>query len=206
MTVLLTTTAAVKRQLAIGVNGTVNNVDDDLIDTYVAQASQMIQTECVRTFGTLVGTFYYDAAYPVAVNNLLYFDQDFLQVDSVSNGSNGTLDPSNYRLLPINFQPKYALQLLNKSTQVWVVGNDGYAQNAIVVMGTAGYCTPADRPADITNAATKLAAFLYETRDVEPTVQIANGFAVLPANAPSVVLRTIASYVRRVAYSEPSHA
>lgn len=206
MTVLLTTTAAVKRQLSIGSVGTVNNVDDDLIDSYVQQASQLIQTECMRTFGTLVETAYYDAGYPVAYNNVLYFDHDMLAVDSVSNGSNGTIDAANYRLLPVHASPKYALQLLVSSQLVWQVGNNGYAQNAIVVTGTAGYCTPADRPADITLAATKLAAFLYQNRDNDgSTVQIADGATVIPAEAPTFVLRTISKYVRKVAWSEPTN-
>jgi len=208
VTVLLTTTDAVKQQLNIGQNGTLNTVDDPLISVYVEEASQLIQTECMRTFGTLVDTYLYDAAYPVVNNNILYFSQDFLQVDSISNGASGTLDPSAYRLLPVNpnTNPKYALQLLVSSNLVWQVGNNGFAQNAIVVQGTAGYCTPADRPADVTLAATKLAAWLYQNRDNDgSTVQIADGATVIPANAPTFVLRTISKYVRRVAWSEPTN-
>lgn len=207
MTADYTTGSLVKRQLGLLVQGTNNTVDDDLIDIYVTEASQMIATECMRQFSETVGTLFYDATYPVVDNNILYFDQDWLGIDAVSNGANGTLNPSNYRLLPINFTPKYGLQLLNKSTQAWVVGNDGFAQNAICIIGTTGYCLSANRPADITLAATKLAAWLYQNRDNDgSTVQIADGAIAIPANAPTFVLRTIQKYVRRVAYSEPSHA
>ena len=199
------TVAMVKRQLGIGVTGTINTVDDDLIAVYVTEASQLIATECMRPFSETVDTLFYDAAYPVVNNNILYFDQDFLGVDAVWNGANGTLNPSFYRLLPPNFSPKYGLQLLVKSNAVWVVGNDGFAQNAIGVAGTTGYCLSANRPADITLAATKLAAWLYQTRDSDgSTVQIATGAIAIPANAPTFVLRTISKYVRRVAYSEAS--
>lgn len=203
----LTTTNLVKRQLNIGVQGTANVFDDDLISLYVTQASQMIETETSRVFSPTVGTRYYDARYPVISQRTLYFDQDYLGIDALSNGVNGTLDPAKYRLLPLHFLPKYAVQLLPKSNMYWQVGNDGYVQNAIVVIGTAGYCTESARPADITLAATKLAAFLYQTRDQDgSSVQMADGSTLIPAQAPTFVLRTISKYVRRIAYSEAAHA
>lgn len=201
-----TTLAAVKSQIGIGRNGTANNVDDDLISLYVTQASQMIDTECMRSFSGTVGTLFYDAAYPVVENNILYFNQDWLGVDAISNGTNGTINPANYRLLPPQTSPKYGLQLLNKAGLTWQVGNDGYVQNAICVIGTTGYCTDTNRPADITLAATKLAAWLYQNRDNDgSTVQIADGAIAIPASAPTFVLRTISKYVRRVAYSEAGY-
>ena len=201
-----TTLAAVKQQLNIGQNGTLNTVDDSLISVYVTEASQMIATETLRDFAETVGTLFYDTTYPVTTNNILYFDQDWIGVDAISNGANGTINAANYRLLPPNFTPKYGLQLLVKSNLVWQVGNDGFAQNAICVIGTQGYCLSANRPADITLAATKLAAWLYQNRDNDgSTVQVADGSIAIPANAPTFVLRTINKYVRRTAYSEPSY-
>src|SRR5690349_21238024 len=97
----LTTVAAVKRQLGIGVGGTLNTTDDDLIALYVTQASQLIETECMRPFSATVGTLFYDAKYPVIEKSILYFDQDYLGVDAVSNGTNGTINAANYRLLPL---------------------------------------------------------------------------------------------------------
>jgi len=206
MTTDYTTTAAVKRQLNIGQNGTLNTIDDDLISVYVTQASQLIDTECSRVFAPTVGTLFYDAIYPVICGNTLYFDQDYIGINAISNGSNGTLDPSNYRLLPLAYSPKYGVQLLAKSSETWLVGNDGFAQNAICVIGTTGFCLDADRPADITLAATKLAAWLYQNRDNDgSSVQVADGSMVIPADAPTFVLRTINKYIRRVAYSGADH-
>lgn len=203
----LTTTAAVKRQLNIGQNGTLNTVDDTLIDLYVTQASQLIETECLRQFSATVGTLFYDARYPVIEKNILYFDQDWLGIDALSNGANGTINSANYRLLPAHFSPKYAVQLLPKSGLYWQVGNDGFVQNAICVIGTTGYCATGSQPADITLAATKLAAWLYQNRDNDgSSVQMADGAMVIPADAPTFVLRTISKYVRRAAISEVSHA
>lgn len=202
-----TTTAAVKAQLNIGVNGTTNTTDDTLIGLYVTQASQMIATECLRPFSETVGTLFYDARYPVIENNILYFDQDYLGVDAVSNGVNGTINAANYRLLPLHYSPKYALQLLPKSNLSWQTGNDGFVQNAICVIGTTGYCLSSNIPADITLAATKLAAWLYQNRDNDGAqVQLADGSIAIPAQAPTFVLRTISKYIRRRATSEVAHS
>lgn len=203
----LTTTAAVKTQLGIGTSGTLNTTDDTLIGLYVTQASQMIETETNRTFSSSVSSWNYDAAYPVVEGRVLYFDQDMLGVDTVVNGVNGTLQPSQFRLLPLRYSPKYALQLLDSTGMSWQTGNDGYIQNAIQVNGTVGYCLTGTLPADITLAATKLAAWLYQNRDNDgATVQVADGAIAIPAQAPTFVLRTISKYIRRVSYSSGSHA
>lgn len=200
-----TTTAAVKRQLNIG-QTEINTVDDDLIDVYVTQASQAIDTFTGRTFSESIGTLYYDARYPVIEGRILYFDQDYLGVDAVSNGVNGTINPANYRLLPQHYAPKYALQLLDQSGLSWQVGNDGGAQNAITVIGTTGYCLASSRPADITLAATKLAAWLYQNRDNDGAIiQMADGTTSIPAEAPAVVLKLLDKYIRRVAYTGGAH-
>lgn len=201
----LTTTAAVKRQLAIGVNGTANTVDDDLIAVYVTDASKLFETECQRTFSSTVGSYLYDQGYPVTSGNILYFRDDMLGVDSVVNGANGTLDSTQFRLLPPDDTPKYALQLLSRSSLFWQNGNDGSAQNAIQVNGTRGFCLTGTVPADVALAVTKLAAFLYQTRDNLESIQVAEGMTVLPAQAPAVVLRTIQRYIRRVSYSGANH-
>lgn len=201
-----TTVSAVKRQLALLVTGTNNEVDDDLIAVYVTEASQLIATETMRQFSETVGTGFFDAGYPVTQGDTLYLNQDYLGIDALSNGVNGTINPSNYRLLPTGYSPKYAVQLLQKSGLSWQVGNDGFAQNAICVIGTSGYCLSADRPSDITLAATKLAAWLYQQRDNDgSTVQIADGAVAIPANSPTFVLRTINKYVRRISVTGGAH-
>lgn len=198
------TAAIVSRQLEIAPD---NQADQDLISLYVTQASQAIDTWTGRTFSESVGTLFYDARYPVIERRMLYFDQDYLGVIALSNGANGTIDPSNYRLLSLNYSPKYALQLLDKSNMAWLVGNDGFAQNAICVIGTTGFCLAANRPADVTLAATKLAAWLYQNRQNDgTTIQMADGAQAIPSQAPPFVFKMLEKYIRRVAYSESSHS
>ena len=118
-------------------------------------------------------------------------------MDYVWNGANGTLDPANYRLAPTQYSPKYALDLLPRSNQYWVVGNDGFAQNAVGVIGSYGYCDDNTRPQAVTYAATKLASWLYMNRDNDGTVvQMADGSMAIPSNAPSIVFATLDRYVR----------
>ena len=196
----LTTTARVKRQLEIGVSGTVNTVDDDLIGDYVTMASQAIETACKRQFSITYGTLYWDACYPTVENRTLFFDQDVLSIDFVSNGSNGTIPSNNWRLLPQHYQPSYGLQLLTQSNMTWLVGNEGYVQNAITTIGSFGFC--ATPPADVTLAATKFAAWLYQNRDNDGAIiEMADGTKSIPAEAPQLVFKILEKYTRKVSYS-----
>lgn len=202
----LCSVAAVKRQLNIGATGTANVIDDDLIAVYVTDASKLIETECARTFSATVGTYLYDVGYPVTEGRKLYFRDDMLGVDYLVNGANGTLTSAHYRLLPLDTSPKYALQLLDSAGMEWQIGNDGYRQNAILLVGTAGFCLTGTLPADISLSTTKLAAWLYQHRDdTGDSIQMADGSVVIPSNAPQFVLRTLSRYVRRASYVGGDH-
>lgn len=197
----LTTVAKVKRTLEIGVNGTPNTVDDDLLQEFVTDTSQAIETYCKRQFSSTYGTLTWDARYPTIDQRKLYFDQDVLTVDFLINGANGTIPASDYRLLPTHFSPKYGLELLPVSNMVWVQGNDGFAANAITTIGSVGFCAASAQPTDITLAATKLAAWSYQNRDNDGAiVEMADGTKSIPAEAPQLVFKLLEKYVRKVAY------
>lgn len=196
----LTTRDAVKRQLSIGkrVNGTLQldqvQFDDDLIDDYVTQASAVIESEANRSFSGDVGTLYYDTC----SSRVLHFDADVVAVVSITNGDDGTMSASDYRLLPVNASPKYAIELLGGKS--WKMFN-GARENAITVIGTLGYCAANAQPADITLLATKLAAHFYLNRDNDGSViKMADGTANIPSEIPSFVLKTLRAngYVRDV--------
>lgn len=182
-----TTLAAVCSQL--GIAGSLPD-DDPLISTYITQASQWIDTICGRTFTAANGTMTYDCAEPTVIGRRLYFDQDVLGVYRVVNGDGAVITSSQYRLLPANHSPKYAIELLPSSAITWTYATDW--QSALTVAGTLGYCTDANRPADITLAATKLAAWLYQNRDnAGSTMRYADGSSETPAEAPAFVLRIL---------------
>lgn len=195
----LTTAAAVKAQLhIIGVNGTVDPVDDALISGYVSQASQMFSTQTRRQFYATGGaTLTYDIAHPDIYGSKLFFNEDVLVVERVINGDNTVIPATNYRTLPVNYNPKYGIQLLQGATTWWTPGQTNGFQNAIQVQGSLGFCATGAQPDDVTLAVTRLAAFLYVTRDSSgDVVKFADGTMQIPANAPELVLKTIQRYQR----------
>lgn len=202
----LTSIDLVKRQLGIitNTNGTLadNTDDDDILQDYVTEASQMFMTETRRQFYAQGGaTLTYDQVAPDIIGRKLYFSRDLLAVDRVYNGDGSVIPPTDYRLLPLNATPYYGLELyLNASTQ-WVQGDRGY-QNVATVNGTTGFCATGAQPDDVTLAVTKLAAFLYQVRDSSgEIVRFADGSTQIPQNAPALVLRTIQRYARLQVYA-----
>ena len=193
----LTTTAAVKTQLGLHgtVNGTLNdNADDDsLIGAYVAQATQIFNSEVGYTFIATNGTLELDACAPHAYGRKLFFRQPVVGVYSVVNGDGQTLTESEYRLLPANETPKYGIEIKQGSGKYW--NYDTSPEAAIVIGGTLGYATEANIPADVTLAVTKLAANLYQNRDNKgEVIRFADGSSQVPADAPGIIFKVIENY------------
>lgn len=182
-----TTLTKVKLQLEIqDVTGTLN--DDTLINDYITQASKFIDDYCRRTFSESVGTLNLDVGAPYTYGSKLFFGQDVLGVVSVVNGNGSTLTASDYVLLPANETPKYGMQLKNGA--YWTYSDSPL--QAITVVATLGYCTEATRPADITLAATKLSAFLYQNRsNFAPQIMVADGTINVPAEAQAMIMRIL---------------
>jgi hypothetical protein len=157
--------------------------DDAYIGTLVAAASTMIENICKRTFTQTLGTLYYDPAPPDVYGGKLYFGQAVQSVAHLIDAS-GTIDASKYRLLPRNGTPKYGLELKNTG---WTFSD---TVDSIAVIATYGmYADESSVPADLRQAATKLAQWMYQTRDnTGDTVHFANGDVSIPANAPPQVM------------------
>lgn len=195
----LTTTAAVKSVLHITEDG-----DDAIIDIFVAQASQAFTTEARRQFYATPGaTLTYDIVPPQIIGGQLYFLEDVLGVDRVINGDGSVIQPTEFRLLPVNtVSPKYALQLYVGSNIWFQPNNTNNWQSAIQVQGTVGFCQTGQVPADVSYAVAKLAAYYYVTRDnTGDIIKFADGSTLIPANVPAVVLRTIENYKRVQVYT-----
>jgi len=188
----LTTTAAVKSVLHI-----TETTDDTLIDTFVSQASELFTTETRREFYSTSGaTLTYDLMPPQVSNGQINFLTDVQGVDRVVN-SGQVITPSEFRLLPLNNTPKYALQLLTGSNIWFQPDSQNNWQSAVEVHGTIGFCATGTIPSDVTYAVTKLAAYMYMTRDNDGSViRFADGSSQIPADAPAVIMRTINNYKR----------
>lgn len=180
----LTTLAAVRLQLGFAVTET---GDDTLITSYVSDASQMIETYCKRTLVAANGTLTFDVCPPDIYGRRLFFHEDVLGVYLLTNGDGETIASANYRLLPNNGTPKYGLDLIDAD---FTFTDSRFA--AVTVAGTLGMFTSAAIPADLSLAATKLAAWLYQTRDNRGDVtRFADGSMTIPSEAPAVVLNIL---------------
>lgn len=163
--------------------------DDSLIsDVLIPAASDMIQNQVQYTFGTLSGaSLYLDAFHPYLKGDTLYFrDNVVTQVDRFTSDT-GTLTAGvDFDLLPLNFNPKTRARL--RSGASWQVN---VPQKAFTIYGTLGY---GSIPSDVNFAATKLAAWMYQTRDSEGNIQVVENVVEVPANAPPLVLTIVRKY------------
>jgi hypothetical protein len=114
------------------------------------------------------------------------------------NGDGSLIAPTNYRLLPVNNHPPYyGLQMLQGATTYFLPNQTNGWQSAIQVQGSLGFCNTGAQPDDVILAVTRLAAWLYMTRDSSgDVVKFADGTMVIPSNAPALVLQTAKKYVR----------
>jgi hypothetical protein len=182
---ILCSLADVRRMLNFTIGA--DNSNDTLIETVlIPAASQMIENDCQFTFGTLQGTLYADAAHPYLKGSTLYFRDNYVQSIGWFTSDTGTLTADMYDLLPLNYSPKYAVRL--RPGNSW---NYETANKAFTIGGTFGYGT---LPADVNYAATRLAAWMYQTRDSAGNIQVINDVTRVPAEAPPLVKNILSKY------------
>lgn len=204
----LTTLAAVKRQLGLNeyIDGTLttNTDDDDLITDYVTQASvlfeQTAQRELNFTFVAAPGTLTLDACPPHAYGRKLFFLTPVTGVYEVINGDGHTLTSDEYRLLPANNTPYYAIEFKRNAGRFWTYTTN--PEGAITVAGTLGYCAAASIPEDVKLAVTKLAANLYQNRDNKgEVIRFADGSTQVPDKPPDMIFKVLQRYQKVRVYS-----
>ncbi len=181
---ILCTLAEVRSMLHFDAGDT---ADDSLIqNVLIPAASAMIEGDCHFNFGTLQSFLKADAAPPYLYGNTLYFrDNLVVAIDNFTSDS-GTLTPDMYDLLPLNFTPKDRVRL--KPGYSWMVN---VANGAFTITGTLGY---GSIPSDVNFAATKLAAWMYQTRDSEGNIQVIENVTEVPAQAPPLVKNIVRRY------------
>ncbi|HOU13470.1 MAG TPA: hypothetical protein PKZ84_10155 [Anaerolineae bacterium] len=172
--------------------GTTLATDDVLLTVLATRASRIIDTYTGRVFGAVTATRYYTPGTDT-VGKLLYLDDDLLSVTALT--TNGVaLAASAYTLLPLNTVHKNRVQL--KSAYDWQYPDDPVG--SIVLAGSWGYsATP---PADVTQAAARLALWLYRQREA-PFSRVGNaitGEYEVPVALPDDVRALLDAYRRVV--------
>ena len=190
---LLCTLAQVRKM--IGLTDGDDTGDDTLIENVlIPAASDMIQNDCQFTFGTLQGSLELFAGPPYLVGNTLYFRDNVVTAIDSFNTDNGTLTANvDYVLQPLNFVPKVSARLIN-----WTQLNVTNPAGTLTLTGTLGY---GSIPSDVNFAATKLAAWMYQTRDSDGAIQVVNDITTVPAEAPAMIRNILSKYKHNLIFA-----
>lgn len=192
MTQLLCTLNQVRSMLHFGASDT---SDDSLIeDVLIPAASDMIQNDVQYTFGTLQSSLNLFARHPYLKGDRLYFRDNVITAIDSFNTDNGTLTANvDYVLMPLNFAPKTSALLLN-----WSSVDVNNPAGTLTISGTLGY---GSIPSDVNFAATRLAAWMYQTRDSQGDIQVVGDVTQVPAQAPPLVKSIISKYKHNLIYA-----
>ena len=171
--------------------GATLTTDDTLIATLITRASRLLDAHTRRVFSAVTATRSYTPGVDTD-GQTLFLDDDLLSVTTLT--TNGVaLAAAAYTLQPLNATRKNRLCL--KSAYAWEWPDD--PAGSIVLAGTWGYsATP---PADIVQAAARLALWLYRQREA-PFSRVGNaltGEYEVPVALPEDVIAILRPYVRR---------
>ena len=116
-----------------------NSADSDrdiVLEDLIEEVSRFIDDETWRTFYPRVETRYHDTP---ESGRELWLDDDLLEITTLTNGDDSTLSDSDYNLMPINNSPRYAIKLMEASTEIWDLDPAGNSEGVIDVLGVWGY-------------------------------------------------------------------
>jgi hypothetical protein len=192
---------------------TLPTTDDALLTMYLADAQQLIDEFCHRTFeASATTTRRFDAIADVrergadgswaysGAGRTLWLGDDLATTTSltVTNGDGTAVSSSDYVLEPRNEAPYYAITLKSGSSVTWTY--DDSPENAIAVTGYWAYSQTAD--ALIRGATLALAAWCYRQRstnsDTDRPLLTGDGVTILPAVLPKNVYERLAARRRLV--------
>lgn len=187
--VTLTNLNDVKRSLAIATNsnGTLSfdkNLDDALIADLILQATDMwIEETGVNYFGTQ-GTLTLDVTDTYVSHQKLFFREDMQSITRIENDGNGTLLATDWVTMPRSGDWISGVEL---KTKFWRWTSSRLA--AIRVIGVTGRSVAGQPPEQVHLAVTRLASWLYQTRDTRGSVQFGDRITTFPSNVPDFVQR-----------------
>lgn len=184
-------TAADVRQY-LGINST---VDDALLTALCARAQAAIEMYCGRLFEASDNTTRtFDAVGRHIDGVRLVFDRDLCSINSVTNGDGVAVAANEYVTLPRSDTPYYGIQLKTSAGKAWTYSTSW--EGAIAISGKWAYSATA--PADIVQAAIRLAAFYYRQKDaqLQDVTAIEAGLVVRPIGMPADVQVLLRPYKR----------
>jgi len=195
-----TTYAIVKAELKL-----TNDTDQTLITGYATLAQRIIEAPLPMGTGRVFEassdtTKYFDAPTRSGGGSPAVLDlrgQDLCAITSVTNGDGTALPGTAYVTRPRDTPPYYAIQLRQTPGYVWVWDDDG-PEGAIAITGKWAYSTTA--PLDIQRCATRLAVWMYKSRDnagFDVDIKTDEGL-ILGARMPADIRQMIKAYQRRL--------
>lgn len=172
------------------------------------RAQAIIDTYCGRTFGAPAGasdltatTRTFDVLADVE-DAVLWLDEDLYGVSSditITNGDGTTVVSSDYVFEPRNVQPKFAIRLKGSSGLTWAYPASGDPEDAVSISGYWTYALTT--PADIIQAAIRLAYHLYKMRETDASLDrpllTPSGHTIMPGKIPNDVVTLLDPYVKR---------
>ena len=181
------TLAAAKNYLGIS-----ESTDDALLEVLISSAQAIIDAATGRKFESAADTTrYLDMS---QVDGLrLRLDEDLCSITTITNGGGTVITSAQYKTMPRNKPPYYAIDLLSSTGVSWNYTDNPEA--AISIAGRWAYSVTA--PADIVQATKRIAAYLYRQKDnaldIDRTI-LAGNATILPATLPSDVMFMIGPY------------
>ena len=182
--------------------GPLGTGDDALLDDFADRAQKLVENYTGRVFeglGTSSRSFDADAD---TEDRTLYFDEDACSITTVRNKADSqsgseAITSAQYVTLPRNRTPYYGIRLLTSANKEWDYEDD--PETGITVVANWRYSsTP---PADIVQATTRLAAFLYRQKDTNSDLDrpllTDSGVTILPSQVPHDVKQTLEFYRKR---------
>ncbi len=187
-------TSGVKEYLDID-----SDTDNLIIGQLATRATALIDAFTDRTFSaTADSTRFFDAEKDIDGLQLL-FDEDLIQITSVTNGSTSggeTVSGGKYVTLPQNVTPYYGIELLASKDITWEWTTD--PQKAISIVGRWAYSL--EPPEDIIHVATRLVMWLYRQQvsqeDTDRPLIMSDGTTVMPSALPRDIQMALMPYKR----------
>lgn len=123
-----------KREAAIE---SLDILDDDVLERCIEDASRAVDNHCAKQFYAASATYSYSC--PTDGDRVLWLNEPWLSVSSITNGDATSVAASSYNLWPLNAVSKVAVRLKDSASISWQPTSTGDYVGAIAISGSTGY-------------------------------------------------------------------